>query len=103
MKRTAWAVAAFSVVAAGFSASAAAQKEQFVPANFYWVGPYAPGGSGCCSGTAAGLAHPCRVVLSSSQPRVCARSFSMAKAYFSGLLWLPRLVALPDAKLPLMS
>ena len=25
---------------------AAAQNEQFVPANFYWVGPYAPGGSG---------------------------------------------------------
>ena len=23
-----------------------AQNEQFVPANFYWVGPYAPGGSG---------------------------------------------------------
>ena len=23
-----------------------AQSEQFVPANFYWVGPYAPGGSG---------------------------------------------------------
>jgi len=22
------------------------QNEQFVPANFYWVGPYAPGGSG---------------------------------------------------------
>ena len=46
MKRTAWAVAAFSAIAAGFSASAVAQKEQFVPANFYWVGPYAPGGSG---------------------------------------------------------
>ena len=25
---------------------AAAQNEQFIPANFYWVGPYAPGGSG---------------------------------------------------------
>ena len=46
MKRTAWVVAAFSAIAAGFSASAVAQKEQFVPANFYWVGPYAPGGSG---------------------------------------------------------
>ena len=28
------------------AAAAAAQNEQFVPANFYWVGPYAPGGSG---------------------------------------------------------
>jgi branched-chain amino acid transport system substrate-binding protein len=26
------------------------QKEQFVPANFYWVGPYAPGGSGISGG-----------------------------------------------------
>ena len=25
-------------------------KEQFVPANFYWVGPYAPGGSGISGG-----------------------------------------------------
>ena len=25
---------------------AQAQQEQFIPANFYWVGPYAPGGSG---------------------------------------------------------
>ena len=23
-----------------------AQSEQFIPANGYWVGPYAPGGSG---------------------------------------------------------
>src|SRR5258706_518181 len=37
MKRTAWAVAAFSIVAAGFSASATAQKEQFVPLiTTYW-------------------------------------------------------------------
>ena len=28
------------------SGTAIAQNEQFVPANFYWVGPYAPGGSG---------------------------------------------------------
>jgi branched-chain amino acid transport system substrate-binding protein len=27
-----------------------AQKEQFVPANFYWVGPYAAGGSGIAGG-----------------------------------------------------
>src|SRR5947207_6511474 len=46
MKRTAFAVAALSVAAAGFSLSASAQNEQFIPASFYWVGPYAPGGSG---------------------------------------------------------
>ena len=45
MKRiTALAVAA--LVSAGVSGPAAAQNEQFVPTNFYWVGPYAPGGSG---------------------------------------------------------
>ena len=43
MKRTALAIAALALTAA---LPAAAQKEQFVPANFYWVGPYAPGGSG---------------------------------------------------------
>ena len=34
--------------AAAFALSfgAVAQNEQFIPANFYWVGPYAPGGSG---------------------------------------------------------
>jgi hypothetical protein len=37
--------------AAGFSGSAFSQaKEQFIPANFYWVGPYAPGGSGSAAG-----------------------------------------------------
>ena len=47
MKRTAIALTALAIGAAGFSAGALAQaKEQFVPANFYWVGPYAPGGSG---------------------------------------------------------
>jgi branched-chain amino acid transport system substrate-binding protein len=46
MKRIAIALTALAVGAAGFSGSALAQKEQFVPANFYWVGPYAPGGSG---------------------------------------------------------
>jgi branched-chain amino acid transport system substrate-binding protein len=25
-------------------------KEQFVPINSYWVGPYAPGGSGIAAG-----------------------------------------------------
>ena len=27
-----------------------AQNEQFIPANGYWVGPYAPGGSGFFGG-----------------------------------------------------
>ncbi|MGQ0547167.1 MAG: hypothetical protein ACT4P3_17845 [Betaproteobacteria bacterium] len=31
-------------------AAHAQPKEQFVPANFYWVGPYAPGGSGIAGG-----------------------------------------------------
>jgi len=45
MKRTTFALAL--ALAAGFSGAVLAQaKEQFVPANFYWVGPYAPGGSG---------------------------------------------------------
>jgi branched-chain amino acid transport system substrate-binding protein len=37
------------VAAAGLAIAATgaqAQQEQFIPANFYWVGPYAPGGSG---------------------------------------------------------
>jgi branched-chain amino acid transport system substrate-binding protein len=46
MKRIELVVAAFSIAAAAFTTPAAGQKEQFVPANFYWVGPYAPGGSG---------------------------------------------------------
>ena len=45
MKRATYALAL--MLAAGFSGAVFAQaKEQFVPANFYWVGPYAPGGSG---------------------------------------------------------
>jgi branched-chain amino acid transport system substrate-binding protein len=45
MKRITFALAMAAAV--GFSGGALAQaKEQFVPANFYWVGPYAPGGSG---------------------------------------------------------
>jgi branched-chain amino acid transport system substrate-binding protein len=36
---------------AAMAAAAPAQpKEQFVPANFYWVGPYAAGGSGISGG-----------------------------------------------------
>src|SRR5438094_6073532 len=44
MKTTILSVAALALAAA--AGPAAAQNEQFVPANFYWVGPYAPGGSG---------------------------------------------------------
>ncbi|MGE5946783.1 MAG: ABC transporter substrate-binding protein, partial [Betaproteobacteria bacterium] len=43
MKRSTAVVLALMLSAAG---PAAAQNEQFIPANFYWVGPYAPGGSG---------------------------------------------------------
>jgi branched-chain amino acid transport system substrate-binding protein len=32
------------------AAPAASPREQFVPANFYWVGPYAAGGSGISAG-----------------------------------------------------
>ena len=39
-------VIAFALASAGLSGTVAAQNEQFIPANFYWVGPYAPGGSG---------------------------------------------------------
>jgi branched-chain amino acid transport system substrate-binding protein len=38
--------AIFGAAAFALSFGAAAQNEQFIPANFYWVGPYAPGGSG---------------------------------------------------------
>src|SRR5258707_384303 len=44
MKRNSLAIAL--VAAAVVSAPAIAQNEQFIPANYYWVGPYAPGGSG---------------------------------------------------------
>jgi branched-chain amino acid transport system substrate-binding protein len=48
-RRIAFAVAA--VAACGFSTAALAQaKEQFVPINAYWVGPYAAGGSGITAG-----------------------------------------------------
>ena len=47
MKRVALAV----LFAAAVPAVAHAQaKEQFVPVNSYWVGPYAPGGSGIAAG-----------------------------------------------------
>ena len=64
MKRALFAVAAFAVavVAAscrdgepqlrpkGLSGPAAGEKEQFIPANFYWVGPFAAAGSGFGAG-----------------------------------------------------
>ncbi|HWQ37906.1 MAG TPA: ABC transporter substrate-binding protein, partial [Burkholderiales bacterium] len=51
MKRNAFAIAIAAIATAGFSGAVLAQaKEQFVPANFYWVGPYAPGGSGISGG-----------------------------------------------------
>jgi branched-chain amino acid transport system substrate-binding protein len=40
-----------ALACAAMSAQAAEQaKEQFVPINMYWVGPYAPGGSGIAGG-----------------------------------------------------
>jgi branched-chain amino acid transport system substrate-binding protein len=49
MKRTTIALAL--VASAGFSAGALAQaKVQFVPHNYYWVGPYAASGSGIAGG-----------------------------------------------------
>jgi branched-chain amino acid transport system substrate-binding protein len=51
MKQTQLAFAVAAALAAGFSTGAYAQaKEQFVPVSSYWVGPYAPGGSGIASG-----------------------------------------------------
>ena len=45
MKRNTLAITV-TALAAFFAGSAQAQNEQFIPANFYWIGPYAPGGSG---------------------------------------------------------
>src|SRR3972149_8844726 len=51
MTRTRIAFAVVAIAASGFSAGAAAQaKEQFIPVNAYWVGPYAAGGSGITAG-----------------------------------------------------
>ena len=67
MKRTSIALAL--VASAGFSAGALAQaKVQYVPHNYYWVGPYAASGSGIAGGEAsrcderqcnAGAFHEC--------------------------------------------
>jgi branched-chain amino acid transport system substrate-binding protein len=35
-----------ATLALGATQALAQVKEQFIPSNFYWVGPYAPGGSG---------------------------------------------------------
>jgi branched-chain amino acid transport system substrate-binding protein len=48
MKLTAT-IAAIALLAAQAPAHAQA-KEQFVPAMFYWIGPYAAGGSGIAGG-----------------------------------------------------
>ncbi len=51
MPSTRIALAVAAIAASGFSAGALAQaKEQFVPINAYWVGPYAAGGSGITAG-----------------------------------------------------
>ncbi len=42
--------ALLGLVLAGAVTTAFAQNEQFIPMNGYWVGPYAPGGSGIFGG-----------------------------------------------------
>ncbi|CAG0952758.1 hypothetical protein BURK1_00285 [Burkholderiales bacterium] len=42
--------ALLGVVLLGAAATVHAQNEQFIPMNGYWVGPYAPGGSGIFGG-----------------------------------------------------
>ena len=54
---TRFTLAATAVLALA-SGQALAQNEQFVPANFYWVGPYAPGGSGFGGGSELALEVP---------------------------------------------
>ncbi len=43
-------IATATLLALGAAQGHALEKEQFVPANFYWVGPYAAGGSGIAGG-----------------------------------------------------
>jgi branched-chain amino acid transport system substrate-binding protein len=51
MKRTTIALALSALAAAAFTGQAAAQaKEQYVPHSYYWVGPFAPGGTGIAGG-----------------------------------------------------
>jgi branched-chain amino acid transport system substrate-binding protein len=42
--------ALWGLALAGVAITASAQNEQFIPMNGYWVGPYAPGGSGIFGG-----------------------------------------------------
>ena len=42
--------ALLGLVLAGVATAASAQNEQFIPMTGYWVGPYAPGGSGIFGG-----------------------------------------------------
>src|SRR5512134_3888195 len=42
--------ALLGVALLGIAATGQAQNEQFIPAAGYWVGPYAPGGSGIFGG-----------------------------------------------------
>ncbi len=50
MKRVLVSLLGAAALALGLSPALAQPKEQFVPAMFYWVGPYAPGGSGIAGG-----------------------------------------------------
>jgi branched-chain amino acid transport system substrate-binding protein len=51
MKRSTLVLAFAALAVGGHAGLAASQaKEQFVPVNMYWVGPYAPGGSGISAG-----------------------------------------------------
>ncbi|HEX6321211.1 MAG TPA: ABC transporter substrate-binding protein [Burkholderiales bacterium] len=50
MKRFLTSMLGAAALVLGPPAAYAQAKEQFVPANFYWVGPYAPGGSGISGG-----------------------------------------------------
>ena len=48
--KPATAIASAAILTLGQGAVHAQAKEQFVPANFYWIGPYAAGGSGIAAG-----------------------------------------------------
>ncbi len=51
MKRSTVSLTVTAILAAGFAGQAAGQaKEQYVPHNYYWVGPFAPGGTGIAGG-----------------------------------------------------
>ncbi|MEK9776502.1 MAG: ABC transporter substrate-binding protein, partial [Quisquiliibacterium sp.] len=50
MRRNKLVLTLATLAAAAYVGHASAQNEQFVPVNAYWVGPYAPGGSGIMGG-----------------------------------------------------